>query len=166
MSETGEIDYEHEQRTLQTLEGNRNPLFCIPDTSREVIGNNWNDMEIRHKGEWQRPWFPYSNADDAIVVRYRPNNTGRWVEYPIETLNGQTYLCIIKHMSNQWASLSKLPAIVGFGGVMFEGQKTEEWNMGTSYFMGQDGAAGYLYDKVRDNCRPAVPVKARFWVEE
>ena len=92
----------------------------------------------------------------------------RWVEYPI-VANDWAYVCDVKHISEfdgdyTECDLYQLQAIVGFGGVQFDGQKDDEWSMDVALFIDKDGDT-CAYDTGEYHNKPATPIKARFWVE-
>jgi hypothetical protein len=91
-----------------------------------------------------------------------------YVEYPIFVSKDRTlgYRCEIKHMKSLVEiPLHKLPSLVGFAGVQFEGQNDNKlWNVELSLFINEEGGLCSLC--MDGEHKPATPIKARFLVEE
>jgi len=84
-----------------------------------------------------------------------------WVEYAITVTENRTfgYRCKIKHIHNSELGIHKLPSVVGFGGVQFEGGDPQVWSMCLCLTISG-------YKSTGDSKQiPATPIKARFWVE-
>jgi hypothetical protein len=90
---------------------------------------------------------------------------GRFVPYPIYEKNGMWW-CNIKHLKTTCPyCIDQLPRIVGFAGVMFEGQEEEEeWRTVITQYIDDEGFPwGYSCDN--GDRKLATPIKARFWVK-
>ena len=152
---------------IDELKRNRCGFFTINDQARGMIEKYWSAIEVRHKGSWQKPWFPFSKIDDGCVCRLRPDfelpeePEGRWVESAITDWAGQYYCMIIPPV---WFEIDnipihQLPSVVGFGGVQFNGGHPHEWT-----FQINQTISGY-HSTNDPKQKPAIPIKARFWVE-
>ena len=56
---------------VEKIQNNRHAFFAFNDQAQGMVEKYWGSVEIRHKGEWQKPWFPFSKIDDGAVVRLR-----------------------------------------------------------------------------------------------
>lgn len=255
------------QAEIEMMKGNKEAFCFWPEHLRAWAIEHWSFMEQRHKCSWQLPWYSPAKADDAIVLRLRPDfqlpverwifwveeNTiekidslsnyqyaikegiatevhaedveyvkncieimkrdsydweykmttpdcvyinyygevvtqsedeamamrfvrrpvnmvkpDRFVEYPITVSDRLTlgYRCTISHAHNSEVPLHKLPSIVGFAGIWFDGQKEcGSWCMNPTMLIDEQGAL-HTFDNGEVPLKPAVPMKARYEVKE
>jgi len=83
-----------------------------------------------------------------------------WREYAVVERKG-SYM--IDGYGNATSGLNLYKALgrVGFGGVQFEGQRHSAWMMQINYLI--DDAGMLMHCEKAGTCKPAVPIKVRFW---
>jgi hypothetical protein len=67
------MNKQEKQLMVERLKENVHPWFCLPYEFRKCLVTNWEHVLVRHKNDWQKPWFPYRKLDDGCVVRLSPD---------------------------------------------------------------------------------------------
>jgi len=67
------MNYKEQQAMVEALKENVFPWFFLTINKRELLTSNWENVLVRHKNDWQKPWFPYRKLDDGCVVRLSPD---------------------------------------------------------------------------------------------
>jgi hypothetical protein len=160
---------------IKKLKNNERPLFVLKRDDPEMVDafeNLKGNLERRVDNTWELFNRPIGQYVDSLIVRLRPDyelpkKEPKFVEYPITINNLMTlgYRCVVTHIYNSEVPLHKLPSIVGFAGVQFEGQNDNKlWNIELSMFINEEG--GICSICMDGEHKPATPIKARFLVEE
>lgn len=90
-----------------------------------------------------------------------------FIECPISNEAGKYYRLIPPPV---WDELDNIPihelsSVVGFAGIQFEGQNSDEWYMELAAFIGTEGDdKGYISWVSCEFYKPATPIRARFIV--
>ena len=161
-----------EQQVVDILKANKHrPLWDMTSVEVEVLKKYREYVEIRRESH------PYEFLKDRFICRsdkiYRfppnfeiPKPEKLWREFDIVV---KTRLYVVEGIdlfgrtgAERSIGLDKLSAMVDFGGVKFEGQSGDHWRMEVRMFINQ---FDWLTRSTLDES-PAIPVKARFWMEQ
>jgi len=119
--------------------------WCMYDKEPETFGSDLADIGPKDRGyRWCKPKQPEAG----------------WREYAVVERKG-SYM--IDGYGNATSGLNLYKALGrgGFGGVQFEGQRHSAWMMQINYLI--DDAGMLMHCEKAGTCKPAIPVKVRFW---
>jgi hypothetical protein len=67
------MNKQEKKAMVEQLKENVYPWFYLPFEGQKFLATNWEHVLVRHKTDWQKPWFPYRTLDDGCVVRLSPD---------------------------------------------------------------------------------------------
>lgn len=163
-----------EQEIIIRLKRNRYEGVSYKFLPIEVQDYVWNTPnriregleELNAEGEWVRvnteKDFVSSNSVFSIYPDYSLPKNGGWVEFSIKDgvfYDAELGIC---YKWYEWPCfIAKNTSYEAFGGWQYEGDSG--WFMAPCLTKGDKQYCNYMVD---ENCKPAIPIKIRFWKEK
>jgi hypothetical protein len=146
-----ESNMKYTEELIEKMKNNWTAWGGLSEEERGVMRKYSDDIVYHHQTGWMSNPVTWG---DGRVLRLSPKfklkePASEWVEYPVKDCSG-TYHCYVDHKRTNYL-LSRLPDLVGFAGVQFEGG-------GETFWMCVCQSGGSNENK------PATPIKARFYV--